>query len=653
MAAVWKLSALSSFPLRSRGAGVAALSNASVTDFVIVEYRGDIGGRVAHADFGRKPDGTPYSDFDSITTFNETGPVDFTRLLDEFEDAYSILEQDAGRILTQNLQDRSMRSGLSLAGWKAGKDAAAQTVEWWEFDFEYAFTPNATFYQYSDQNNYVFDERGFNAFIKGEASTFLKNNDQRLLLNTVVTNITYDGSGVTVHNQDGSCIQADYAICTFSLGVLQSDGVTFDPELPSWKQEGIETFSMGTYTKIFLQFPPDKVFWNISYQFFLYADPHERGYYPVFQSLDAEGFLPGSGIIFVTVLQSQSYVVEAQDDETTKAEVLAVLRSMFGADKVPEPIAFLYPRWSLEPWAYGSYSNWPLGTTLEMHQNLRANVGRLYFAGEATSAEYFGFLQGAWFEGQAAGETIAGLIKKTDSTGEVHYETLHGTTPENQYDAANGWQASTFLTRGHHLQSNTMADAAVRSASLQADKFSANRPVEDDSRTTRNLNTTHKQTLQNSIGTKPNKGYHTVYIPAATNMTDTEQNKPAAVPKKPIDLSGHEKSPHNFVTPFGPHQNPLRSHLNVMSFCTPPAETPAKETVQESIKTENIRPIASIPSNLPEEKFARVKYLGEFYWISREHEEETKSVGGDYVVVNKDDAASMKTANENQTKEEK
>ncbi|KAI4127256.1 MAG: hypothetical protein LQ338_003299 [Usnochroma carphineum] len=348
-----------------------------------------------------------YSDYDSIATFNETGAVNFTGLLNDFEDAYATLEQDAGYILSQNLQDRSVRAGLSLAGWRPGKNTAAQAVEWWEFDWE-------------------------------------------LLLNTIVTNISYDNTGVTIDNQDGSCMQADYAICTFSLGVLQSDAVTFDPDLPDWKQLGIQTFSMGTYTKIFLQFPPDQVFWNTSYQFFLYADPHERGYYPVFQSLDAEGFLPGSGIIFVTVVQSQSYVVEAQDDERTKEQVLAVLRDMFGEENVPEPIAFMYPRWSLEPWAYGSYSNWPPATTLEMHQNLRANVDRLFFAGEATSAENFGFLHGAWFEGRAVGETVAGLVKGANRTGEgeVHYEILHGTTSEQEYDVDNGWLVSSFLTYG-------------------------------------------------------------------------------------------------------------------------------------------------------------------------------------------------------------
>lgn len=148
---------------------------------------------------------------------------------------------------------------------------------------------------------------------------------------------------------------------------------------------------MSTYTKIFFQFPHK--FWNNT-QFQLYADPDTRGYYPIFQSLDHEDFLPGSGILFVTVVGDQSYKVEAQDDEETKKEVLDVLKKMYGKDNVPEPTAFYYPRWSQVKWARGSYSNWPVGTRIEQHENLRANVGRLYFAGEATSSYYFGFVHG-------------------------------------------------------------------------------------------------------------------------------------------------------------------------------------------------------------------------------------------------------------------
>ena len=297
----------------------------------------------------------------------------------------------------------------------------------------------------------MYDSRGFNAFIEGEANTFLKPNDTRLLLNTNVTSIDYSArDSVTVTMNDDSCVIADYAICTFSLGVLQNEVVEFKPEFPRWKQEGIESMQMGTYTKVFLQFPPDQQFWDENTQFFLYADPNERGWYPVWQSLSGPGFLPGSGILFATVVYTESYRAELQSDEVTKAEVMVVLRSMFG-DDIPEPIDFMYPRWSTEPWAYGSYSNWPPGMSIETHQNLRANLNHLYFAGEATSAEYFGFLQGAYFEGQAIGDKLARCItgNRTSCKNTASYEKIRGcATSERNLSPQNGWTVSSFQTFG-------------------------------------------------------------------------------------------------------------------------------------------------------------------------------------------------------------
>jgi len=129
---------------------------------------------------------------------------------------------------------------------------------------------------------------------------------------------------------------------------------------------------------------------------------------------------------------------------------MAVLKEMFGAD-IPDPIDFMYPRWSTEPWAYGSYSNWPPGLSIETHQNLRANLGRLWFAGEATSAEYYGFLQGAYTEGQAVGTTIAECIggNTTDCVSELSYRTVKGcTTSERQLTEENGWFVSSMDTFG-------------------------------------------------------------------------------------------------------------------------------------------------------------------------------------------------------------
>ncbi|XDG00984.1 hypothetical protein ABKA04_000599 [Annulohypoxylon sp. FPYF3050] len=493
------------------GAGVAgitaaqALSNASVSDFLIIERNDYIGGRVKHTNFGTKPDGTPYvvelganwvqglgseggpenpvwtlakkygvnntySNYSSILTYDETGANDYSDLFDSFEDAYSTMEQDAGYILTENLQDTSTRAGLSLAGWKPKKDMHAQALEWWEWDWETAYSPeqsglvfgitgyNLTFYQFSDANNFVWDQRGFNTWVIGEAYEFLKENDPRLLLETTVKTISYGSEGVIVQLEDGGCIEAQHAITTFSVGVLQNDVVEFDPPLPRWKREAIEQFQMGTYTKIFLQF--NETFWDRDTQFFLYADNDTRGYYPVWQSLSAPGFIEESNIIFVTVVGDKSYKVEQQSDEVTKAEVMAVIRTMFPDIDIPDPIAFMYPRWSTEEWAYGSYSNWPVGMTLEKHQNLRANVDRLWFAGEATSAQYYGFLHGAWFEGRDVGERVAGLVKKSKSRecdsnstigcGEMaDYEVLHGTTSLKEYTVANGWPVSSFVTYGY------------------------------------------------------------------------------------------------------------------------------------------------------------------------------------------------------------
>ncbi|KAG5925929.1 hypothetical protein E4U42_003809 [Claviceps africana] len=488
----------------TRGGGMAgiaaaqALSNNSIDDFIIIEYNARIGGRATHADFGRQQDGSPFvvelganwiqglgnpggpqnpiwllaqkhglknsaSNYSSILTYNETGHTDYSDLLAEYSRAWDQASAKAGRMLADNIQDESVRAGLSLAGWnpKHG-DMRRQAVEWWSWDWEAVSAPeesslifgaagdNLTFNQFSDANNLVIDPRGYRHIIEEESKTFLRPHDGRLLLETSVTNVSYSDDGVTVHNSDGSCVSAAYAICTFSLGVLQNQAVVFDPPLPEWKRTAISKFSMGTYTKLFMQF--NETFWPDETQYFLYASPTKRGHYPVWQSL--EGFLPGSHILFATVVNDESYRVEQQTDEQTKAEMMDVLRQMFPNVTVPEPTAFLYPRWTKMPWAYGSYSNWPVGTTLEMHQNLRADVGRLWFAGEATSAEYFGFLHGAWFEGADAGTQVAAVLTDECARGSgrsqcgarLHYNKLHGTSPLKHYNVLNGWAANSFYS---------------------------------------------------------------------------------------------------------------------------------------------------------------------------------------------------------------
>lgn len=266
---------------------------------------------------------------------------------------------DAGSLLLNNLQDRTFRAAFRLQGWDPAKnDSYRQTAEWWLFDGEFVYKPeesseiftsvaeNATFNYFSEDNLFVYDQRGFGTIIREEAATFLTQNDTRLRLNTQVTRVEYNKDSVTVHTNQGSCVQADYAILTFSLGVLQKEVVDFSPRLPDWKVSAIDSFELGTYTKIFMQF--DNPFWENA-QYLIYADPDTRGYYPEFQPLDLPGVLEGSGLLVATVVNDQSYRVEAQSNEKTQAEVMEVLRKMYGKD-IPDPTHLWYKRWSQTPW---------------------------------------------------------------------------------------------------------------------------------------------------------------------------------------------------------------------------------------------------------------------------------------------------------------
>jgi len=200
-----------------------------------------------------------------------------------------------------------------------------------------------------------------------------------------------------------------------SLGVLQHDDVKFEPPLPQWKQEAYAQGHMSTYTKIFAKFPHK--FWN-STQFTVYADPDERGYWPVWQSLDEEGFAPGSHVYFATLTSDQAFRAEKKTNAEVQAEFMSVLRHMYGPN-IPDPIEFTFPRWTLDPLFRGSFSAWGAGVTQKQQDDMREAIGgssnsdlekRLFFAGEHTSRNWFGYLQGAYWEGRLAAHNLADCL---------------------------------------------------------------------------------------------------------------------------------------------------------------------------------------------------------------------------------------------------
>ncbi|KAK7041770.1 hypothetical protein VNI00_009059 [Paramarasmius palmivorus] len=374
----------------------------------------------------------------SITTFNSLGEHDWKDVYEKNAQYYKQLFVEAGARVSGSLVDMSARAGYSLMGIKPATPEEKAT-EYYRFDFEYAQSPDQTSWiaaawnenhtfvpgegGFSPESRLSIDQRGFKHVIQQEAKQFLS--ESQVQLNSIVKSIAYSNSGVTVTLENGQRISARYAICTFSLGVLQNDDVVFQPRLPKWKQEAVHSMSMNTYTKIFMKF--EKKFW-FETENGLYADA-ERGRYPVWQSLDHPDFLEGSGILFTTVTGDFSKRIEAMTDAQVQAEVMDVLRTMYPNVDVPEPLDFYFKRWRADPLFRGSYSNWPPSLYTEHHVNLRANVGKLWFAGEATSMTHFGFLHGAYYEGEKIGAEVATCVTGGGCGGLIYTESVYNAHP--------------------------------------------------------------------------------------------------------------------------------------------------------------------------------------------------------------------------------
>lgn len=78
-----------------------------------------------------------FSNYSSILTYNETGFTDYRDLLDEYSKASAIATEQAGILLSENLQDQTARSGYALAGWRPKRsDMKRQAVEWWNWGMQ-------------------------------------------------------------------------------------------------------------------------------------------------------------------------------------------------------------------------------------------------------------------------------------------------------------------------------------------------------------------------------------------------------------------------------------------------------------------------------------------------------------------------------------
>lgn len=221
----------------------------------------------------------------------------------------------------------------------------------------------------------------------------------QIVFNTVVNSVAQHGDSVTVRAGD-KVFQGPAAIVTVPLGVLKAGAITFDPPLPQAHAHAVSALGFGVLSKSYFRFRQRS--WDQENAFYQYMGALENRWAQWFTLPAAAGpivlaFNPG---------RTGRYVESAPPADLL-AGAAPIARQLFGTDLVDVRSS----RWTVDPYALGSYSYHAPGSGPEDRRQLQEPVSdRLYLAGEAVGADNPATVHGALLSGRhAAAELLRRL----------------------------------------------------------------------------------------------------------------------------------------------------------------------------------------------------------------------------------------------------
>ncbi|CAM2011175.1 flavin monoamine oxidase family protein [Acanthopleuribacter pedis] len=219
-------------------------------------------------------------------------------------------------------------------------------------------------------------------------------------LNHRVQEVAYDANGVTVRTQQGD-FQADYVLVTVSVGVLKAGHITFSPALPSDKTAALERLGMGVLNKIVLHYDATTP-WPFETE---NVSVMNSEIYGELAFINMEK-LTGSKTLLGFTYGDGARRLEHRTDNAVVTDMVAALRRGYG-DAFPMPKNALITRWNENPNTLGSYSYAAVGGGRHDRETLAAPIaGRVFFAGEATHAQYPSTVHGAYLSGLREAQRI-------------------------------------------------------------------------------------------------------------------------------------------------------------------------------------------------------------------------------------------------------
>ena len=200
--------------------------------------------------------------------------------------------------------------------------------------------------------------------------------DVTVSLNTPVTTIRYDGTGVRLETPAGT-VQARAALVTASVGVLKAHGIRFVPELPAATASAIDSLAMGALTKIAVRFDGDRLGFPNGAE--LYETLDDR------RAITVDLWPFGRDFALFWLGGDNARQLCEAGEKTAVAQAIDWLAGMLGNDIRQHVVAGRLADWWTDPYARGSYS-----VAKPAHASARGMLakpiaGQLWLAGEATA----------------------------------------------------------------------------------------------------------------------------------------------------------------------------------------------------------------------------------------------------------------------------
>jgi monoamine oxidase len=321
--------------------------------------------------------------------FPPTKRADFLRSLDEF---FERLEEAA-------------KSGVDHAAsvclepgnrWNPMIDAISTYINGCETDRVSILDFDA----YEDTNINWRVRRGYGALMAAYGASF------PLHFNCKVTLIDHSTNRLRIETSLGT-LSAEKVIVTVPTNLIAEETIRFSPALPE-KVDAAAHLPLGLADKVMLaldgaeQMPVDGNLRGMTMR-------TEMGTYHLrpFGQPCIEGFFGGR----------HAKALEDAGDGALAAAAIDEIVSFLGNDFRRKLAPLKESRWALDPFARGSYSH-----ALPGHAGKRAVLaapvdGRLFFAGEATSPNFFSTAHGAHDSGMRAASEVMGLLKSSFRDG--------------------------------------------------------------------------------------------------------------------------------------------------------------------------------------------------------------------------------------------